>query len=296
MDTMSNDSEQKVLSWQPFPAPPDREVLDIGVGAWGGVWIVAARPRDTNGQVYRRVGEGWDLIGAPPSSPPRAPDILATRIAVAPDNQAWVIGSVPGSPDFPRIYVQNAVLNYAIPFPPPTGFPPLQAQNGAFFDVLPPVSTVAALDIGVGANGTAWVIMQLAQLWVWNGQDWYVRVYGESPMRVAAEPNGTPWAILEGGRVGRWDGGAPGWTHVTGPIAPAPAAMYPAVDIGVAADGEAWVADTQGQIFFWKNGAWNRASGPPFLGVANPIRAIDVGPEGLPWVVDRFGRIWKSFY
>jgi hypothetical protein len=66
-----------------------------------------------------------------------------------------------------------------------------------------------------------------------------------------------------------------------------------ASDIGVGANGDAWIIGTSGapstpagwQVYHWENGAWKAVPG-------NGIR-IDVGPDGRPWVVNFRNEIYR---
>ena len=90
-----------------------------------------------------------------------------------------------------------------------------------------------ARDVGVGANGTAWVIG-----WVSNGggnypiAKWTGSFWQEVPggaVRIAVAPNGNPWVVNAAGLIYRYNGSA--WEQIGGQ----------ARDIGIGADGSVWV-------------------------------------------------------
>jgi hypothetical protein len=147
----------------------------------------------------------------------------------------------------------------------------------------------AALDIGVGADGSAWVVGTAAasgghRIYKWNGSDW-AQVDGGA-VRISVAPDGSPWVINEPGEIFHRTGG--GWQKLPGT----------AKDIGVGAKGSVWVIGADARdggysISNWTGSNWAKTDG-------GAVR-IAVGPDGSPWVVNsadnilhRTGNAWQK--
>lgn len=234
------------------------------------MWIVQARGSGdgSEGYLYLRVGQGWAIA-------PRATvDSRATRIAVAPNGQAWTIMSSGASTD---VYVYGAGLHAAA-----LSAPQLQLRNVYSPSVVPVGrASGAPIDIGVGGLDTAYVVVpeppELTRTFLlrWDGAQW--GRFHDSVRRVAVEPNGTPWVVMADGQVARLDG--VDW-RVIGRIR--------ADDIGVGANGQAWVV-AGGIVYFWDGTTWEQAVDPSSAFIAS---AVAVSPEGTPWILDQNGRIF----
>ena len=139
----------------------------------------------------------------------------------------------------------------------------------------------AAQDIGVGADGSAWVIGTNSVpggfgLWRWSGSDW-AAVDGGA-VRLAVGPRGDPWVVNSEGRI--FNRVRNSWRELPGR----------AVDIGVGANGEVWVIGTDASpggysIHRWTGSEWDRVDGA--------AARIAVAPDGSPWVVNSEGRIYQ---
>jgi len=137
-----------------------------------------------------------------------------------------------------------------------------------------------AKDVGVGANGSVWVVGTDAVpggygIYQWNGSAWVKRPGGA--VRIDVDPQGTPWVVSSLGNVFRWEGNA--WRVMPGL----------ARDIGIGGDGSVWIVGTDKVpggygIYRWSGSNWSRVDG-------GAVR-IDVGPAGLPWVVNESGQIY----
>jgi Tectonin domain len=139
----------------------------------------------------------------------------------------------------------------------------------------------AARDIGVGADGTAWVIGVEAvpggrAIYRLGGNGWnQVDGGGE---RIAVAPDGQPWVVTQGGAVQRRVGQR--WQTLPGA----------ARDIGVGADGSVWAigldpAPGGHGIYRWVGERWTRVDG-------GGVR-IAVGPDGQPWVINSAGAVLR---
>ena len=138
-----------------------------------------------------------------------------------------------------------------------------------------------AVDVGVGANGTAWVIgtnsMQGGYgIYRWNGSGWD-GIPGAA-VRIAVGPNGNAWVVNSWGQIFRWTGST--WQQLPGG----------ALDIGVGADGTAWVIGTNSMpgghgIYRWNGSNWDAIPGA--------AERVAVGPNGNAWVVNAYGQIFR---
>ncbi len=143
------------------------------------------------------------------------------------------------------------------------------------------ISGVLAKDIGVGANGTVWIIGTKATRGGYAIYRWmenrFARVDGAA-VRIDVGPWGTPWVVNSFGNIYRWVNKR--WEHLPGK----------AVDIGVGADGSAWVLGTSHTrggygIFRFNGNNWDKIKG-------GAVR-IDVDDSGNPWIVNDAGKIFR---
>ncbi len=135
----------------------------------------------------------------------------------------------------------------------------------------------AATDISIGADGSVWVIGTNKVnggfgIYRWNGKTWK-RVPGGAT-RLDVGPKGNAWVVNTHGNVFRFNGkkfvGVPG--------------KHKARDIGVGANGAVWITGFGG-YFKWTGKAWKN------MQKGWPGRAIDVAPDGTPWVIDPKGAV-----
>lgn len=133
-----------------------------------------------------------------------------------------------------------------------------------------------ASDIGIGADGTVWVIGTDPRpggfgIYRWTGSSWG-RVEGAA-VRIDVDPDGSPWIVNDSHQIYRRVDNQ--WRRLQGD----------ARDIGVGADGSVWAA-AGGGIYRW-DGAfdWTRSSG-------SAVR-IDVDPLGNPWVTDHTDDVYQ---
>jgi hypothetical protein len=155
-----------------------------------------------------------------------------------------------------------------------------QKSSGVAWNLLPGGAT----DIGVGPEGSVWVIGNVPEpggygIYYWNGSSW-VKVEGGA-VRISVGPGGQPWVVNNNGDVYKRFNNA--WTTVPG---------VRARDIGVGANGAVWVigydpylvAGNYG-IFVLNGNTWNQTDGA--------ATRIAVSPDGLPWVVETNGGIFR---
>jgi len=130
----------------------------------------------------------------------------------------------------------------------------------------------AAVDVGVGANGTAWAIGTTPEIggyaiYRWNGSNNWEKIPG-SALRIDVDPHGNAWVVTSGHAIFRYDGRQ----FVAVPGA--------ANDVGIGADGSVWVIgnDAVGKdygIYRWTGSTWARMPGAALR--------IDVDPHGMAW-------------
>ena len=136
-----------------------------------------------------------------------------------------------------------------------------------------------ARDIGIGANGTVWVIgvgPVQGGYGIWRSVDkgaTWTNIPGGAE-RIAVDPAGNAWIVNNTNTIFRYDGRT--FVQVAGD----------AQDVGVAPDGAVWVTRPNGSIARWNGSGWTAKSGG-----ANQIAA---GPAGTAWVVNAGGEIWKA--
>ena len=144
------------------------------------------------------------------------------------------------------------------------------ASGGPTWQQLPGLAT----DIGVGRDGSVWIIGTNPVpggfgIFHWNGSAWD-SVNGGA-VRIAVAPNGEPWVVNNAGNIFRSTDGKGGWQQLPGV----------ATDIGVGSDGSAWIIGTSG-------------SNPAGNGIDTEGNRIAVAPDGSPWMVNNAGKIFRS--
>ncbi len=151
-----------------------------------------------------------------------------------------------------------------------------------------------ARDIGVGADGTVWVLGGTVYdnpdfgffdnddidydfgLWVLDEFGWLE--YPGSGIRLDVDPDGYPWVINSDHEI--WRLTPYGWDRIPGR----------ANDIGIGADGSVWVLGTTErrggyEVFRYSGIGWQKVQG---TGVR-----IDVDPYGTPWVINHDDQIFR---
>jgi Streptogramin lyase len=139
-----------------------------------------------------------------------------------------------------------------------------------------------ARDIGVGADGTVWIIGTNPvggshDIWRRNATGW-TNIPGGAE-RIAVDPSGNAWVVNNTHNIFRYDGSK--FVQVNGG----------ATDIGVGANGTVWVigSNASGNDYdIWrstnKGATWTQVSG-------GAVR-ISVDPSGNAWVVNSSGNIY----
>ena len=129
----------------------------------------------------------------------------------------------------------------------------------------------SASDIGVGADGSVWVVNSAGLIYRYNGTS-FQSIPGQA-RRVAVDPNGNAWVINSGGLIYRYTGS--GFVNVPGL----------ASDVGIGANGTVWVTNPTGLIY--------RCNGSSFQPIPGQASRIAVDPNGNAWVVNPAGLVYR---
>jgi outer membrane protein assembly factor BamB len=173
---------------------------------------------------------------------------------------------------FPTPSIADGLLlapasNSVVAFAGPDGVPPPPPPD---FTLHPG----AATDIGVGANGSVWVVGTNPVggglgIWHWNGSSWAAVIGGG--IAIAVDPAGNPWLVNSAHRIYHWNGKR--WI------------LYPgtATDIGAGGNGSVWVVGTNPAgggfgVWRWNGSGWSAAPG-------GAVR-IAVDAAGHPWIAN----------
>jgi uncharacterized protein YjbI with pentapeptide repeats len=138
-----------------------------------------------------------------------------------------------------------------------------------------------ARDIGVGANGTVWVIGWTSastsyNIGRWNGSYW--EDIPGAAVRIDVDPNGNAWVVNDAGLIYRWNG--QNWDNIGGQ----------AHDIGIGANGAVWVVGWTAVPGGYNIARWN---GSYWEDVPGGAVSIDVDPSGNAWCTNSDGLIFK---
>jgi hypothetical protein len=128
---------------------------------------------------------------------------------------------------------------------------------------------IKAVDVGLGADGTAWAIGTERV----GYYDWAIHKYGPNGwermpgggVAIDVDPKGHALIVNSQQDMYRWDGYA--WHQLPGK----------ATDVGVGADGTVWSIGANGGINRLDRIAWRKVAGDGYR--------IAVDPNGLPWIV-----------
>jgi hypothetical protein len=161
-------------NWTPIDLPG--QACDIGIGGTDERIWVAAEPEDSNDpsggrHIYRRTGNDWEYICA-----------AGTDLAVAPDGAAWHV-NLPG-----KVY-EGRVIPGTDPRNP----------NVSWTLRLDPETHSKAKDIGIGRDGSTWIVCEDGELYLWCGDRWesknqlfWFQTDSVKPTRLSVAPDGTP--------------------------------------------------------------------------------------------------------
>ena len=166
--------------------------------------------------------------------------------------------------------------------------------GGLAFSVAPAVAAASpawtlrpgcAIDIGMGADGSVWVVgcdtvpggFSISR---WNGSGWARQPGGA--ISIGVDPSGNAWITNDAGNIYRWSGS--GWARL-------PGCAFD-IDVGGAAgtSGTAWVTGCDGvagglSISRWNGSGWARQPGGGVW--------MGVDPSGNAWMANDTGNIYR---
>jgi hypothetical protein len=148
-----------------------------------------------------------------------------------------------------------------------------------------------ALDIGVGAEGSVWIVGENNDVFKWLG----VNSWGAATLtpaqalirasRISVGLNGVPWFVETNGNVRRRTANV----HSSGSWELLPA-IPSGADINTTDGVGAWVVANDGRIYKWDGSVlplWREASG------GGRASAIAVAGFGIPYIIDTGTGIWR---
>lgn len=272
--------------WDTYQQNPNGAANDVGAGADGSIWVIGQNPMGpADFGIFKYNGSGWDADVAQGG---------AVRIAVDPTGVPWVVTSWGGI--FKR--TTNSALTGS--WQPMPGF---------------------ATDIGIGANGSVWVVGTTAisggfGIYKWNETNWNwdQDTSGTGATRIAVSPSGKPWIVNSAGNIKRKLSNSPfsgSWEQLSSANVK-DIAVGPGPGDGTrpppAQDGSAWhvngttlyVWDEQGgtgvpNVKGWRIGGDDRASGSGSPRNLSPV-AVSVGANAQPVVLGSNGAIYMPLH
>jgi hypothetical protein len=234
--------------------------------------------------VYAEAGKTWNQLPG-----------FAKDIGVGADGSVWIIGTNPVGPGHNFgihkwtgnnwVGVDGGGVRIAVD---QSGNPWIvNADNEIFRRVDDNWNRLpgSAKDIGVGADGSVWIIgtnpigtVDNFGIHRWTGSDW-VGIEGGG-VRIAVDQSGNPWIVNANGEIfQRVDDK---WNRLPGF----------AKDIGVGADGSAWIIGTN-RVGTAGNFGIHRWTGNNWVGIEGGGVQISVDHSGLPWIVNSTGNIFR---
>jgi hypothetical protein len=151
----------------------------------------------------------------------------------------------------------------------------------------------SAQDIAAGADGSIFVagtngeedpeVLENGKVYKWNSEDWSWEELNGQGVRLAVTKDGDPWVVNDEQEIYRRKGG--NWEKMPGS----------GLDIGIGGDNVAYVIGTDndeegnGPVKRWYNELYEWSVTKGRSGVA-----VDVGPEGVAFVVDSKNDIYRQ--
>jgi len=141
-------------------------------------------------------------------------------------------------------------------------------------------------DISVGADGSVFITDTTTvsatggyAILKWNGTGW--STFAGAGVRLAVDPTGKPWVVNKSHLIYKYNG--PLYQALPGT----------ATDIGIGADGSAFICDTTTVTAStgFRVSKWNGTSWTVMSGIAGVRVAVD--STGTPWVVNKSNLIYK---
>ena len=139
-----------------------------------------------------------------------------------------------------------------------------------------------AKDIGIGANGSVWIVgtnpvIGGYGIYRWDGENWG-GFSDDGAVRIDVDPQGNPWIVNDNGKIYRRVDNR--WEQLFGA----------AKDIGIGANGSVWIVGTNPVfggygIYQWDGRNWEGFSDDGAL-------QISVDKDGIPWIVNSLNHIY----
>ena len=147
--------------------------------------------------------------------------------------------------------------------------------NGTYWQA---VTSPAAVDVGVGPTGTAYLATREGSLLRWDARLGFAAVVGAPPgiARVDVDERDLPWVVLRDSTLQRYDGRT--WVRLPGL----------ARDVSAGVRDSAFMVSTAQQPLRWNAalGSWS-----PLLALASLVAA---GPDNKPWIATPDGLIFAN--
>lgn len=261
----------EIFEWQRIDAPP---ATDVSIAADFTPWVVGTEPDAGGYRVLRRRGRAWIDQG-----------VAATRIEVDPRGVPWVITD------------DGRLLTRRDDAWEDTGLPGIAVDCSAGLGGV--VWAVSADDAGSGAtrllrfHDGSWtsdlppaapVVYPHAIPWTASDDDTYGMAHaGEQPLAprlVATMADGLPWVVDGDGTHYRRLAG--GWQRMPD---------EPAADLDISIGGNVWILGEDRRD--GGTGPWRYYHGTDWDAHEGAGTRIAVGADGLPWMVDAAGRLFR---
>ncbi len=151
-----------------------------------------------------------------------------------------------------------------------------------FADSWVQLSEETAKDIGIGADGSVWIVGTNPVsggygIYKWDGENW--EGVDGGAVRIDVDPQGNPWIVNDNGYIFRRVDNS--WVQLFGA----------AKDIGIGADGSVWIVGTNPVsggygIYKWDGKNWKVVDGGAVQ--------ISVDKYGIPWVVNLSNHTYRK--
>jgi tectonin-like protein len=327
------------LSWVQAPS----SAVDVSVGADGFVWIMG-----TDGFAHRWDGKAWIKVGNRDANesitdPKKGIWVVANNnqiwrfdgnvwkqmpgaakdIGIGANGVVWIVGTDGAaykwnskSKSWSKMggaLIERIAVN-------PKGIPwiinkrqEIWQYTGSTFKQL---QTGRATDIGIGAEGSVWIVGTDNAPYRWDGKNWQKHAGGIT--RITVDSKGHPWGVNASKKIYA-DSRSPSYKTapqvVAAPVKPsrkpelAPATdkasstvttiqnlnlkkittpKIGAADISVGADGATWIAGWDGRAYLWKNKKWVSYGD-------GEIAKIATDPNDGFWAVRHASRaVWRN--
>ncbi len=129
-----------------------------------------------------------------------------------------------------------------------------------------------AIDLGIGANGSVWMIGRDFKAYHFTDSEGWLGIESADLRRIAVDPEGNPWVINKNFAMFRLVNDQ--WQSIPGQ----------ARGIGIGADGSVYHIGLSNTLYKWDGTNWGEGFGAD-------AREVAVDPEGNPWTVTTKGEM-----